>query len=268
MIIFSVLLYSRFIGTKGLNTNEYIVTNDSFINYDNFKIIHFTDIHYKKVITKDTIKELINQINKTKPDIVLFTGDLIDKDYKLNNNDINFLITELSKINSKYGIYSILGDNDYQELENIKNIYLQSDITLLDNSSTTIINEQNQKLQIAGISSNLNQSNDISEIIKPENNDIIDYKIILTHEPDNIESILNNYPNTPLILAGHSINGSINIPIIKKLFLPTGAKNYYNPYYKINNTNIYISNGIGVNEINFRFFNTPSINLYRLKKSN
>lgn len=267
-ILFGILLYSRFLGTKGLNTNEIIIANDNFINYNGLKIVHFSDLHYKKVITEDTVKELITSINKNNPDLVLFTGDLVDKDYKLENNDINFLIKQLSKIKAKYGTYSILGDNDYQELENIRSIYIQSNITLLDNTDTTIINENNQKLQIAGISGTLKENEDLTASIQTTINETIDYKIILTHEPDNITTILKNYPNTPLILSGHSINGSINIPIIKQLLLPTGAKTYYKPYYKISNTDIYISNGIGVNQINFRLFNTPSINLYRLKKSN
>ena len=82
-----------------------------------------------------------------------------------------------------------------------------------------------------------------------------------------IDKVLEKYPNTSLILSGHSINGSINIPLLKNGLLPDGAKKYYKPYYKINNTDIYISNGIGVNNINFRLFNSPSFNLYRLKRS-
>ena len=80
-----------------------------------------------------------------------------------------------------------------------------------------------------------------------------------------VDEIKNKYPETTLILAGHSINGSVNVPGIKKLLLPEGAKNYYDSYYELDNTLIYISNGIGVNNLNFRLFNTPSFNLYRLK---
>ena len=65
-----------------------------------------------------------------------------------------------------------------------------------------------------------------------------------------------------------NLNGSINIPYLKKLFLPTDAKKYYEPHYQINNTNIYINNGIGVDRINFRLFNHPSINFYRIKSNN
>ena len=42
-------------------------------------------------------------------------------------------------------------------------------------------------------------------------------------------------------------------------------KKYYDPYYKIDNTDLYISGGIGVSNFNFRLFNRPSYNLYRFK---
>lgn len=264
VIVFIFLIYSRFVGTKGLKTNEYLIRSNIEESYNGLKIIHFSDLHYKKVITEKRIKELIKEINKNKPDIVIFTGDLVDKDYKLKNKDINFLIDWLSKIESTYGTYSILGDHDYSDIDTINNIYIQSNITLLDNNYTIVHNKNNDKLLIVGISSYLKNKDNISNIKLPNDNFL--QKIYLVHEPDYINNILNNNPS--MILAGHSINGSINIPLIKNLLLPDGARKYYNSYYNINNTNIYISNGIGVNNINFRLFNTPSINLYRFKKSN
>ncbi|MCI6265662.1 MAG: metallophosphoesterase [Erysipelotrichaceae bacterium] len=269
IIIFGILLYSRFFGTIGLKTKETMIYTNLTESYDGLKIIHFSDLHYKKIITEARVKELIQAINKTKPDLVLFTGDLLDKDYQLKNTDINFLIKELSQIKAKYGNYAILGDQDYQEIENIKNIYIQSNFTVLENEYTIIHNENNDQIIIGGISSYLKNKaniNEISQSLQNEDNSI--YQIIMVHEPDYIPKIVENLPNTSMIVSGHSINGSINIPIIKQLLLPTGAKNYYKPYYKINQTNIYISNGIGVNQINFRLFNTPSINFYRIKKSN
>lgn len=266
VIVFIILIYSRFIGTKGLKTYEYLVKSNIEESYDGLKIIHFSDLHYKKVITEERVKELIKEINKNKPDIVIFTGDLLDKDYQLKNKDINFLIEQLSKIESVYGTYAILGDCDYQDIDTINNIYIQSNITLLDNNYTIIHNKNNDKILIMGLSSYLENKANPSSIKQP--NDNIKEKIYLIHEPDYIPTIINNTKDISMILSGHSINGSINIPLVKQLLLPTGAKQYYKPYYQLNNTNIYISNGIGVNNINFRLFNTPSINLYRLKKSN
>ncbi len=81
-----------------------------------------------------------------------------------------------------------------------------------------------------------------------------------------LPGIKTKYDNINLVLAGHSHNGQINIPYIKKLFLPEGSKKYYNNYYKVNNTNLYISSGLGESKINFRLFNKPSINFYRINK--
>lgn len=262
-LIFSLLLYGRFIGIAKLKTNEIPITISQNTSYNGLKIVHFSDLHYKKVITQKRVKQLIKEINKIEPDIVIFTGDLLDKNYTLTNKDINFLIQQLSNINTKYGAFAIMGDNDYSNEEEIKNIYIQSKFTLLKQESTIIYNENNEKIYIGGLDSYSKKKANINEL---NNSNDTTYKIILIHEPDYIDEILKNDPNINLILSGHSINGSINIPGIKQLLLPTLAKKYYQPHYKINNTDIYISNGIGVNNINFRLFNPPSINFYRFIK--
>ena len=270
LIFFSILIYSRFIGTIGLKTNEISYKTKSISeSYDGLKIVHFSDLHYKKVITEKRVKELIKEIKKINQDIRIFTGDLLDKDYKLTSKDIDFLIKELSQIESKYGNFAIIGDNDYNQEETVKNIYIQSNFTLLDNAYSIIHNENNDLIFIGGLSTSIYEEANIDEVMNYfNNNPDINYKIILTHEPDYIDTILNKYNNIDLILSSHSINGSINIPIIKRLFLPKGAKKYFNPHYKINNTDIYISNGIGVNNINFRLFNHPKVNFYRIKRNN
>ncbi len=263
-LLLAILIYSRFVGTTGLKTKEIPIESKNIKeSYNGLKIVHFSDLHYKKVITNKRVKDLIQEINKLKPDIVIFTGDLLDKDYELTNNNTKFLIKELSQIKSTYGNYAIIGDND-KDIDTIKNIYIQSNFKLLNNEKTIIYNNKNEKISILGINSLSYNKDNINKLINDLDNE--SYKIILIHEPDYITDILKQ-KNTDLILSGHSINGSINIPIIKNILLPKGAKKYFKPYYKKNNTEIFISNGIGVNNINFRLFNHPSINFYRLKKA-
>lgn len=265
VFVFIILIYSRFIGTTSLKVIEQVVNTNILESYDGLKIVHLTDIHYKKIITEERVKMLIKEINNTKPDLVLFTGDLLDNLYDINNSDINFLIEQLGSVEAKYGKYAILGDHDYKSKDIISNIYIQSGFILLNNSSSIIHNEKNEKLVLFGMGSYLENDFNIDSLV-------IDYssiyQIVLLHEPDMIDEVIAKLPTTSLILAGHSINGSVNIPGIKKLLLPKGAQKYYEPYYKVDNTDIYISNGIGVNNVNFRLFNTPSFNLYRLNKIN
>ena len=266
IIIFCLLLYSRFIGTIGLETNE-IPYKTEYIaeSYNGLKIVHFSDLHYKKIITEKRVRQLVDEIIRLKPDIVLFTGDLLDNDTELSNDDIDFLINQLSRIESTYGNFAILGDKDYLKADTLKNIYIQSNFTLLDNSYSIIHNEENDQIFIGGISTYNYDEADIDKTMAYfQGNNDISFKIIMVHEGDYIDTILDKYNNINLIVGGHSINGSINIPIVKMLLTPKGAKKYYRPYYKVNNTDIYISNGIGLNNLNFRLFNHPSINFYRI----
>ena len=270
IIIFIILIYARFIGPLGLKTKE-ISYNKEYISesYDGLKIVHYSDIHYKKIITKKTVRQLVSEINKIKPDIVLFTGDLLDSSTNITNKDITFLINELSKIESTYGNFAILGDNDYLKTDTIKNIYIQSNFNLLDNSYSIIHNENNDQIFIGGVSTFNYEEADIDKTMEYfKNNPDINFKIIMIHEGDYVDTILEKYNNINIIVAGNSINGSINIPILKRLLLPNGSKKYYKPHYKVHNTDIYISNGIGLNNLNFRLFNHPSINFYRINKLN
>ena len=269
IILLFILLYAHFIGTKWLKTNEISYSSNKIDNsYNGLKIVHFSDLHYNNTdINKKNINKLINEIKKIKPDLVLFTGDLIDDNIDLNNNDINFLIKRLSEIQSIYGNYAIIGDSDYLKTDTIRNIYIQSNFILLDNSYSIIHNEDNKQIFIGGVNSYNYEEASIDTVMNYfSNNKDIEFKIIMIHEGDYVKKIMNKYQNIDLIIGGHSINGSINIPVMKKLFLPKGSNNYYKPHYKYNNTDIYISNGIGFNKYNFRLFNHPSINFYRIKK--
>ena len=262
ILIILLLLYSRFIGTIGLKTKEYTIEDNNISNdFDGMKIVHFSDMHYKRIITKDRIDKIINEINLINPDIVIFTGDLIDQDSDITEDDISYLKETLSKINAKYGKYSVIGNHDYSiDIEVLRSIYKESNFKLLENSYDIIYGKNNNKLYIGGISTGAFSDTVLNKMSYNEEC----YKIIILHEPDYTDEIISLNPN--LILGGHSHNGQVNIPYLKKYFVPTGSKKYYNEHYLVNNTNLYISSGIGVSRYNFRLFNHPSINFYRLNK--
>jgi len=268
LIITLTLLSARYLGTRGLITKEYkIETSKIPSSFDGLKIVHFSDLHYLRVTNKNTLTTIVEEINLINPDIVFFTGDLIDKDFEIAEKEEKELINELKNIKSKYGKYSIFGNHDIVKDESkLKYIYEKSNFILLQNSYDTIYGKNNEKIFIGGTDTYSYGKANINKVMKYfENNDDIEYKIILSHEPDYTDIILRNY-DIDLILSGHSHNGQINIPVIKNIFLPFGSKKYYENYYKINSTDLYISSGIGESRINMRLFNKPSINFYRINK--
>lgn len=270
LIVTVFLLYSRFISTKGLDLKEYKIVNtnlpDSFYG---FKIIHITDIHYGRTIDKKDLENLVKEINKSKPDIVVLTGDLIDKDTKQTEKIKQELIDSLSKINSNIGKYAIKGNHDYN-FDDWNYIIENAGFKDLNDTYEIIYNKSYEPISIIGISTNLKGNltiNDKTNKIEEELNTLEvkpSYSILLIHEPDYINQI--NIDNYNLILAGHSHGGQIRLPFIGAIIKPTKAEKYYNEYYKINNTDLYISYGIGTSNLSFRLFNKPSFNLYRLTK--
>ena len=264
--IFGILLYSRYVATSGLITKEYVITTDIADSYDGFKIVHFSDLHYGRIITDQELKIISKEINLINPDIVVFTGDLIDDSIDIDNFNDEKLISFLSSIKAKYGKYAVRGNHDYVVYaDKIKNLFADAGVTYLENSYDILYNESNDKIFIGGLDTSFYDKDDLDKTLTYQDENI-SYKIILTHEPDISDEIVSKDNTINLILAGHSHNGQVRLPFIGALTTPEKAKKYYDNYYKIQNTDLYVSSGIGVSKVDFRLFNRPSINFYRINK--
>lgn len=266
VIIIGIILYSRYIGTMGLFTKEYLIINkDLPESFNGLKIAHITDIHYGQTINKNSLKKLVKQVNEYQPDIIVITGDLLDEDIEYTNQDIKDIEECLSEFEAALGKYIIMGNHD-----NTQNIYteivINSGLTDLNESHEMLYYKSDKPILIAGMStgeySGLAAQEKVRESIQSIKENEISYSILIMHEPDYINDI--EYENFDLVLAGHSHNGQVRLPIIGALILPPHAQEYYDEYYKLQNTDLYISSGIGTSTLKFRLFNRPSFNLYRI----
>lgn len=256
-IIIITIFLSLKIGTLGLKVREYKIENEKLSSFYGFKIVHFSDLLYGNGVDDKKLNKLVTMINDTKPDVVIFSGNLISNKAKITNETIDLITNNLKKIKSNYGKFYVSGNVDNNKY--FSTIMTNSDFVSIDNKYEIIYSKENKKMIITGLDINKSISN---EIIEKLNIDDIDYKILVSHYPDKIDEILKY--NFNLILSGHSLNGQIRLPVIGKIYTPNNSKKYYDSYYKIDNTNLYISNGIGNYKVNLRLFNTPSFNLYRL----
>lgn len=241
--IILIIVYCRYKATSGLKINEYKVTSSSLPDsFHGVKVVQFSDIYFGNTVDIKYLENIVSSINSLKPDIVVFTGDFTDK--VLDDETKTQVIQVLSSINSIIGKYSIIGDIDDSVLFN--ELFSSSGFINLDGISSNVYYKDNDYITIG--------NEDVSSDL---------FNILLLHKPDDIESYSNSFD---LVLAGHSLNGQINIPLLKNLFLMDGAHKYYNGYYSVNGSNLYVSTGIGTTNFKYRFNNKPSINLYRLTK--
>ena len=262
-IIFFTLFftYTTYISTVKIGVREYRIKNKKIPEALNgMKIIQISDLHYGSTMFNNNVRSLQKMVNKRKPDIVVFTGDLIKKDYKLSSKEQEKLINYLKNIDASLGKYAILGNEDN---ELVSTIFNQSDFTILRNEYELIFKNNNDAILLIGLTTKNQDIDKAYSYFKEDNHNSNIYTITITHMPDVADELVSTY-QTDLILAGHSHNGNIRIPFTKYSFFKyDGAKKYDQDYYKINNTRLYISSGLGTQD-GFRLFCRPSINFFRL----
>ena len=271
LIIGLVIAYGFFIEPKLITVKEYKIAQNSWPdNFNGFKIVHISDLHYGRVFDEKSLEKLIDSINEQEPDIVVLTGDLIDKDTNMTTSMANKISKFLNKIEASSGKYAINGNNDLN-FDEWTNIISGGGFKDLNNTYDTIYKDGYDYIFIAGastikdkVSTNDKLKTAIDYLNSFESGGPI-YKILLLHEPDAIDDLSVNPFN--LVLAGHSHAGQIKLPFIGAVVLPEGAQKYYDSYYKVENADLYVSNGLGVSNYNFRLFNTPSYSVYRLVKT-
>ena len=269
IIIFIVMGFLLFYTYTTYVSNTMMIVKEDRIKsksipkqFDGVKIIQFSDLHYGTTFFEKHLKKMVKEINERNPDLVVFTGDLIDKEYKTNSDEIEMINKYLSRIKTKLGKYAVSGEEDNEDFTTIMN---QSGFIILNNDYELLYNDGNEEILLVGLDSSLSGKQDIKkayEYFSTEGYNSNIYTISLVHEPDSVSEMM-QYKND-LILAGHSHNGNIRIPFIGALSKVEGAKKYDQAYYKIKDTHLFISSGMGTNGPGFRLFNRPSINFIRL----
>ena len=127
-------------------------------SFDGFKVVQISDIHAGSLDSIEDVKRGVELVNDLSPDLILFTGDLVNSD----KDEVNPYIDIFSKLNAKYGKYAVLGNHDYygeygmSEQEKIKyrsefyGKFAEMGFKLLNNDDSTI-EVGNNKISIVGV---------------------------------------------------------------------------------------------------------------------
>ena len=259
------MFYAKYVGTKGLKVKEYRVCSEILTsNFSGIKIVHFSDLLYKSTVDRDDVEVLVNKINLLKPDIVVFTGNLVNTNSKIDDVDSSYLIDELSKIQASIGKYAIYGEYDYK-YSDYQTVMIQSGFKIINNNYEEIYLNDNNPIYIVGLPSSIKENINLADSFKFYKEEDRRYTIVLVHEGNTIKYLDESEYEVDLILGGYSLNGSVVIPFYGGLFKDKYAYKYSDEYYEKGITKIFISSGIGTKKYGYRFLNKPSINLYRLK---
>lgn len=261
-LIITFYIYARFVEPNFLKVH-YETIESSYITEgkNELKILQFSDMHVSEYFSEREIENVVKKINEENPDIVFFTGDLIDEYNNYENKDnVNEIWDALGEINANIGKYAIYGNHDYGGgAEQIyKRVMEKSGFVILKNEKITL---EDYNINIIGM--------DDSIFGKFEKNKLIDFlneesfNIVLSHEPDVIDYLLEY--NIDLFLSGHSHGGQVNLPLVNSL--PLLAKKYTGGIYSFNNyrqTTLYVNVGLGTSQMPLRFMAPPELSVFIL----
>lgn len=244
--------------------HELIQSKKIPLSFDNFKIAQFSDTHIGFHYTVDQLSELIEKINANHPDVIVFTGDLVDNP---NEFDAYTSIQEkLKRLDAPYGKFWIYGNHDHggYGTEIIKKVMKESDFHLLQNSHT-VIEKEADRFILAGIDDVMLGKPDLTVALNQVNHEL--FTILLAHEPDYAD-IASKYP-IDVQLSGHSHGGQVRLPWIGDLYTPDYAEKYVKGKYMLNKDTftLYVNSGIGTTRLPYRFLCKPEIHIFTLKHS-
>ena len=261
IILFLCGFYLNFENTT-LQVTKYDITDNKLPeNFNNFKIVQISDYHNTN--STKLSKNLIKEIKKQEPNIIVLTGDLIDA----RKTNINIAINFIKQIKDIAPIYYITGNHEASssEYKKLKEEMINLGINILENK-VAVIQKNNEQLNLIGINDpkfTKEVSIGDSEIIRRQidnlkyDKDI--YTILLSHRPEAFNTYVNK--NINLILSGHAHGGQIRIPFIGGVIAPNQGlfPEYTSGKYKKENSTMVVSRGIGNSIIPFRINNRPEL---------
>jgi uncharacterized protein len=254
--------YAREVEPKMLKINEYTFRHRSIPKgFNGFKIVQFSDTHLGFQYNLTEFEKLISKINAIKPDVIFFTGDLMDEPNKFPDTDK--IAPLLSRLTAPFGKFSIYGNHDHGGYGS--DIYLkimkESGFTILQNQSHEIRLLDGSSIFIAGIDDAMLGKPDIHKAVSsiPSSS----FTILLSHAPD-LADAASSF-NIHLQLSGHSHGGQVQIPFLGALITPPYAEKYIEGFYKTGELTLYVNRGLGTTRMPFRFLSQPELTVFTLE---
>lgn len=270
-VITGLLCYYLYFQNTELQVSSYDIVDDNIpIAFNNYKIIHVSDFHNNKISKLND--DLVKEIKKQKPNIIVITGDLIDS----RKTDIDTAIKFIKRIKDTAPIYFVAGNHEARisEYESLREKLENENVIILDNKVEALkINDD--KVNLIGINDpNMlpyaysSDSEKIQSEITDTNYDENNYSILLSHRPELFDSYVENGMN--LVLTGHAHGGQVRLPFVGGLVAPNQGlfPKYTSGLFKGNDTYMVVSRGIGNSIIPFRVNNRPELVIVQLKTNN
>lgn len=252
----SLYAYARYWEPFHLQVNNVAISSPYLAEEaDGMVILAMADSHLGEYYSLEQFQLVIDEVNRQKPDMVVFAGDLFDH-FARYEGDPALVSEALARIQAPLGKYAVFGNHDYGGGAEF------SYQSIMEAGGFTVLKNQYQALD--GLSMSLIGIDDlligygdtrIGSYARPDY-----YNLFLAHEPD-IISEMTGY-NLDLMISGHTHGKQVDLGPLNDTVLPPYGKNYVKGLYEISNdrqTRLYVNAGIGMTILPLRFHSPPEL---------
>lgn len=245
-------------------------------SFKGYKIIQISDVHSGSFSDPEKLQHAIDLINEQNPDLVLFTGDMV------NNVSEEFkpFIPLFSKIKAKDGKLAVLGNHDYgdyvtwtsadakkKNLDTLIDYERQAGFDMLRNEHR-VIEKNGEKLYILGVENwglkPFPQFGDLNKALEgvPESA----AKILMSHDPTHFDYVVKKHPgNVQLTLSGHTHGMQFGLDLKNIKWSPVQYRYpKWADIYESEGKFLYVNRGFGVLGYPGRVGVLPEITLFEL----
>ncbi len=244
-------------------TTYYTISSDNLPDsFSGFRIVQISDLHNAEFGSRNT--RLCDAILELKPDIIVLTGDLVDRRQTNYEIAINFARQAVQIAPTYY----ITGNHEARiaEYPELESKLAKSGVIIL-NDRAVQLDKSGQSVQLIGLHDPMLRRSISSQTGKEILTDLkLDmYSILLAHDPADLTVYAGC--GVDLVLSGHIHGGQFRIPFLGGLYAPgQGILPQYDAgLYTENNTQMIISRGLGNSVFPFRINNRPEIVVIDLK---
>lgn len=249
-----------YVQNNWLHINEINIDDENLDLDEDLKVIHLSDLHNK--MFGDNQERLVDKIKKLNPDIIVITGDIIDS-RRYNEKPAIILMEKLIRIAK---VYYVAGNHEIRAgvYEDLKERFTKIGIDVVEDRMITL-KLKDEYIDLIGLKDlQIGELNDkLKHILKKEKSN--NYKMLIVHRPEAIKFYSEN--KIDMVFAGHAHGGQIRIPLVGGIIAP--GQGFFPKYtegaYKVDDTTMIVSRGLGNSRFPFRVLNRPEIVVVKLK---
>ena len=245
------IAYSQFIEARWLKTVHLDLSGDS----DSLLLVHITDIHYKG--DREYLQTIIRRVNGLKPDLVCFTGDLVESSARLDE-----ALDLLASLEAP--VYAVPGNHEYWSGGSLAEI----NASLAKRGGRLLVNEwasverNGRRLIVVGVDDMTGGRPDVEKAFPPEKEREGATLIVLTHSPKVFDQM--GGVRFDLGLAGHSHGGQVRLPLVGAIITPDNVGAYDKGMHGASSGPVYVNPGIGTWRLPLRLMCRPEITCVKI----